>query len=252
MEPFDLRKWAKFQEASPDAGVNPVLIDQIVIDSRRISSKNALFIALSGSNFDGHIFLKEAYRRGARFAIVNKDVEIAAPPLGMKLFKVPDPLRALQEIAAQYRKEMPAKVIAVTGSYGKTMLKDLIQHLISQDELLQKLEIFTSPESFNSQLGVALSLLKIRNFHQIAIIEAGISKPNEMQYHLEMINPDHVIVTNIGTAHIGSLGQKRLSPKKKRRFFPRYQKKIGALSRQSSRTFVLTTIGTKIAQSFPS
>src|SRR5437773_823413 len=108
MEPFDLKKWTKFHEAGLDIGTDPLplLIDQIAIDSRRVSSKNALFIALSGSNFDGHIFLKEAYRRGARFAIVNKNAEIIAPPFGMKLFKVSDPLRALQEIASAYRNEM--------------------------------------------------------------------------------------------------------------------------------------------------
>jgi len=129
MEAFDLRKWTMYQEASGKAS-EPFLVDQVVVDSRRISSKHALFVALSGANFDGHAFLKHAFKAGARVAIIKKDFQGDAPS-GMQLLRVDEPLRALQQIAAAYRMQMGAKVIAITGSYGKTMLKDLLHHLIS-------------------------------------------------------------------------------------------------------------------------
>ena len=214
MEPFDLRKWPHFQEALQGSSFGiesvPVIIDQVAIDSRRISSRNALFVALTGAHFDGHAFIKEAYKKGARYAVVKKEIAPELIPNGLKVFKVEDPLRALQQIAASYRQEMQAKIIAITGSFGKTMLKDLLHHLVETSY-----ETYSSPESFNSQLGVALSLLKIKRSCQVAIIEAGISKPNEMSHHLEMIKPDHVIITNIGSAHIGTLLTKEAIAKEK-------------------------------------
>ncbi len=211
MEPFDLRAWPEFSEAELSCSITgPVIIDQVAIDSRRISSRNALFVALSGAHFDGHAFIKEAYKNGARSAIVKKGVACEQIPCSMKLFKVDDPLKALQQIAASYRLQMQAKIVAITGSFGKTMLKDLLHHLVEPG-----FETFSSPESFNSQLGVALSLLKIRSSCQVAIIEAGISKANEMKNHLEMIKPDNVIITNIGSAHIGTMLTKEAIAKEK-------------------------------------
>jgi alanine racemase/UDP-N-acetylmuramoyl-tripeptide--D-alanyl-D-alanine ligase len=202
MEPFDLRKWDEFRDCAPRATA-PIIIDQVVIDSRRISSKHALFVALSGNNFDGHDFLKNAYKAGARHAIVRADLPLTDLPPGLKLYRVADPLRALQQIAKAYRNERRAKIIAITGSLGKTMLKDLLATLTQS-----QYAIFASPESFNSQLGVALSLLKIQENHEIAFIEVGISKPGEMRNHLEMVRPDHVIITHISSAHIASMGTK--------------------------------------------
>lgn len=209
MESFDLRAWPQLKSLCQDSDI-PFIIDDIVIDSRRIASKKTLFVAMTGENFDGHDFLKHAQEMGACAAIVRKDVALEKIPPSLTLFKVEDPLRALQQIAACYRRQMKAKVIAITGSFGKTMLKDLLQELVSS-----QFSTFASPESFNSQLGVALSLFKIRKQHEVALIEAGISKPNEMKHHLEMIQPDHVIITNIGTAHIASMGSKEAIWKEK-------------------------------------
>src|SRR5581483_9468581 len=101
MEPFDLRKWTMFQEASGKAS-EPFFVDQVVVDSRRISSKQALFVALSGANYDGHAFLKHAFRAGAKAAIIKKDFQ-GDVPSGMLLLRVDEPLRALQQIAGAYR-----------------------------------------------------------------------------------------------------------------------------------------------------
>ncbi len=213
MEPFDLRTCYPLREAMSSFS-DPCIIDQIAIDSRRISSRNALFIALTGSHFDGHVFVKQAYRAGARTCIIKQGSKIDDLPPQLRCIQVPDPLKALQQIAACYRQSMRAKVIAITGSYGKTMLKDLMEHLLSASY-----NIYVSPESFNSQLGVALSLLKIRKEHDFAIIEAGISRPDEMAAHVEIIKPDHVIITNIGMAHIASLGSKEKIASEKMKLF---------------------------------
>lgn len=183
MEPFDLSAWTKV----------PCTIDQVTIDSRRIHSQNALFVALSGAHFDGHDFVRAAFRQGARCCIVKQDFCFEALPADKFLIRVEDPLRALQQIAAEYRRQMPAQVIAITGSFGKTMLKDLLFSLLEQE-----FPTFASPESFNSQIGVALSLLKIKKSHRFAIIEAGISQAGEMAHLAKMIQPNYAILTNLG------------------------------------------------------
>lgn len=182
MEPFDLSKWAKA----------PCIIDQVTIDSRRIYSKNSLFIALTGAYFDGHDFVRAAYRQGAKACVVKNDFIFDDVPEDKLLIRVEDPLRTLQQIAGAYRLQMPAQVIAITGSYGKTMLKDLLQTLLSE-----YYSTFASPESFNSQIGVALSLLKITPSHRFAIIEAGISQVGEMDHLAQMIQPNYSILTTL-------------------------------------------------------
>jgi len=182
MEPFDLSAWTKA----------PCIIDQVTIDSRRIHSKNSLFIALTGAHYDGHDFVRAAFRQGANCCIVRHDFFLESVPQDKFLIRVDDPLRALQQIAAEYRRQMPAQVIAITGSFGKTMLKDLLFTLLESE-----FNTFASPESFNSQIGVALSLLKIKRTHRIAIIEAGISQAGEMAHLAKMIQPDFAILTNL-------------------------------------------------------
>ena len=204
MEPFDLRAWPGITDSIKNSNLSqdtPIIIDQVAIDSRRISSKNALFIALSGSNFDGHSFLRQAYKSGARWAIVKKDWKEDPQTHKMTLIHVDDPLRALQQIAKCYRSLMKAKVVAITGSYGKTMLKDLLWHLMSGGR-----KVYASPESFNSQIGVALSLLKIKSSDEIALIETGISEIGEMQHLQDMVTPEHVIVTNLAKTRVGNIG----------------------------------------------
>lgn len=182
MQMLDISQWAKC----------PLSVDQITIDSRRIHSKNSLFVALSGSNYDGHAFVRAAFRQGARACVVREDYQGHDIAPDKVLIRTSDPLRTLQEMAAAYRRKMSATVVAVTGSFGKTMLKDLLQKLCEEE-----CATFSSPESFNSQIGVALSLLKIQPHHKIAIIEAGISEEGEMERLCKMIQPDHAILTNL-------------------------------------------------------
>lgn len=200
MDPFDLRTWPGFADAGGDLS-NPAIIDQVAIDSRRIDSRHSLFVALQGEHLDGHQFISAAANAGARFVLARKDWVALDIPNSVAILRVPDPLHAFQAIAQTYRQQLSAHVVAITGSYGKTMVKDLLQAMLST-----KARVGASPESFNSQIGAALSLFTIKKEHEIALIEAGISKKYEMDRLTHMIAPDSAIVTHIGKKHMATLG----------------------------------------------
>lgn len=200
MDAFDLRLWKGFVEAGGHTS-SPAMIDQIAIDSRRIDSTRALFVALPGKVHDGHLFIGQAAHAGARFALVkNSWLQTQLIP-NIQLLRVADPLRAFQEIAKCYREHLNCRLLSITGSYGKTMVKDLLQMMLET-----RLRVVASPESFNSQIGVPLSLLTIRKEHEIALIEAAISEKHEMENLSQMIAPDCGILTHVGKKHIATLG----------------------------------------------
>lgn len=168
----------------------------IAFDSRKIADgTNAVFFALSGEFQDGHDFISDAYRKGVRTFIVSQSVE-AHNFQDAQFFQVDDVLNALQDLAAAHRKKFNYPVIAITGTAGKTTVKEWLYHLLSP-----ALKVIRSPKSYNSQLGVALSLLEMNDTHELAIIEAGISKPGEMIRLWNMIQPTHGIFTTLGTSH---------------------------------------------------
>ncbi|MBA3816776.1 MAG: bifunctional UDP-N-acetylmuramoyl-tripeptide:D-alanyl-D-alanine ligase/alanine racemase [Parachlamydiaceae bacterium] len=199
MDPFDLRKWSGYVAANGSTTL-PAIIDQITIDSRRIDSKHTLFIALEGKSSNGHHFIAQAAKSGAKYAIVKKGWKPLENLESLILLYVDDPLKALQQIASTYRKQQKCMVVGIAGSYGKTMVKDLLYSMLATT-----LSVVASPESFNSQIGVPLSLLTINKSHEIALIEAGISKNGEMDNLSEMIGADYGIVTHIGKKHIATL-----------------------------------------------
>lgn len=200
MDPFDLRRWPLFVSAGGSTA-EPAIIDQVVIDSRRIASPSALFVALPGDRQDGHHYLPHAVAAGARYAIVNKAWIPPTDLSGVTLLRVDNTLTALQQIAAAYRSGCSAQRIAITGSRGKTMLKDLLATLVASCR-----RTYASPESFNSQIGVALSLLGMSQQDSVAIIEAGVSYPDEMASLEAMIAPQHVIITTIEAQHLATMG----------------------------------------------
>ena len=194
MEPFDLRLWSGFSQTGLDSTI-PHIIDQAVIDSRRVYSENALFVALPGTQSDGHHYIPQSK---AKYALVKKHWQ--GECAGTQLLRVDNPLTAFQEIAKAYRMQMNCKVITIAGSYGKTMVKDLLQTLLETTH-----PVVASPESFNSQIGVPLSLLTIRKEHTLAIIEAGISEFGEMSTLANIIQPDFAILTHVGKKHLSTL-----------------------------------------------
>ncbi len=198
MDPFDLRKWQGFTKAGGPSST-PAIVDQITIDSRRIDSKNSLFVALPGEIHDGHQFITQAAQAGASYALVSSNWVVPSNLQGITLLRTENPLKAFQEIARTYRLELPTKIIGISGSFGKTMVKDLLLQLLSTQKLAT-----ASPESFNSQIGVALSLLTLRKEHEIAIIEAAISQKNEMDILADLIRPDYTILTPVGNKHLAT------------------------------------------------
>lgn len=200
MELFDLRNWHGFEKAIGGDAKAPTLIDQISIDSRRISSNKSLFVALKGDRLDGHDFIVKAALAGTKYALVAKEWQVPANLPPITLLRVDNPLTAFQEIAKCYRMQLPAKVIGIIGSFGKTMVKDLLTNLLNT-----QFKTASSPESFNSQIGVPLSLLTLQKSDQIAVIEAAISKKDEIECLADLIAPDYTLLTPMGKKHLATL-----------------------------------------------
>jgi alanine racemase len=177
-------------------GKHDLPIVHISIDSRTLNpSLDILFVALSGEQHDGHDYLNELYRRGIRSFLVSRLPELGDfPEAGFCLVK--DTLEALQQIAAAKRRQFRGELLAITGSNGKTIVKEWIFQCLGDS-----MRIHRSPKSYNSQVGVPLSVWGIEPGHQLAIIEAGISHPGEMEMLHRVIQPDTGIFTHFGTAH---------------------------------------------------
>lgn len=177
-------------------GEGQIRIRDLVIDSRKVTpSADTMFVALEGEHHDGHLFIRELYQQGTRAFLVSRLPELSLfPDAGFCL--VNNTLRGLQELAAVRRKRFPGPVAAITGSNGKTIVKEWIYQLMSDS-----FSIHRSPKSFNSQVGVPLSVWMIREHHDLALIEAGISLPGEMERLERIIAPDFGIFTNLGPAH---------------------------------------------------
>ena len=171
-------------------------VEHLLIDSRKlVFPSTSLFFALKGGNRDGHAFLPELYAGGVRAFVVSDLPDVAAFPEAVFL-RVSDTLVALQELAAAHRAEFAYPVVAITGSNGKTMVKEWLFQLLEGDH-----SIIRSPRSYNSQIGVPLSVWMMEKDHDLAIIEAGISRMGEMVNLERIIRPDVGIFTNIGDAH---------------------------------------------------
>ena len=175
-----------------DAGAD---IDRVIIDSRHAdTSPGALFIALRGPRNDGHDHIAELRNKGLRDFIVQQDRRSTVE--GVNAILVEDTLAALQRFAAWHRSHFNIPVIGITGSNGKTIVKEWLWQMLHQEE-----NIVRSPGSWNSQVGVPLSVLRMGAEHTLGIFEAGISKPGEMEKLEPIIRPTIGVFTNIGSAH---------------------------------------------------
>lgn len=171
-------------------------VHSVIFDSRSTNQTNApLFVAIRGANHDGHDHIGELYARGVRSFLIQEELPYERYPLA-GFVHARNAVQALQALAADYRNRFTGTVVAVTGSNGKTVVKEWIAQLAPKG-----VRIFRSPKSYNSQIGVPLSLLMMEGNEQIAIIEAGISRPREMEPLAEIIRPDIGIFTTVGDAH---------------------------------------------------
>lgn len=170
----------------------------LLLDSRRVGlTEGAVFFALRGPRHDGHQHLAALYAKGVRLFVVSYPPASLAPFEGAGFVQVRDPLAALQALAAQHRAAFAGPVWAVTGSNGKTIVKEWLAQLLAPDEAVCR-----SPKSYNSQVGVPLSVWELAPArHTLGVFEAGISERGEMARLASIIRPTHGIFTTLGTAH---------------------------------------------------
>jgi alanine racemase len=172
-----------------------IMVNEVATDSRSVaSSEEVVFAAIDGKNHDGHNYIARMLARGVKAYIVEREVEL--PEKGCGMVVVESTIEALQRLAAYHREQFKGRIIAITGSNGKTIVKEWAARSIPDT-----VRSFASPKSYNSQLGVALSLLMLNHEEQIAFIEAGISEAGEMERLERMIKPEIVVFTSIGDAH---------------------------------------------------
>lgn len=171
-------------------------VDFLIIDSRQVfSPARSVFFALKGAVRDGHQFIPEVYHKGIRAFVVSEDFDTTKYP-DADFVVVPDTQIALQQLAAAHRAKFHIPVIGITGSNGKTIVKEWLSHILSREY-----EVVKSPKSYNSQVGVPISLWQMEAKHQIGIFEAGISRMGEMNLLSDMIHCNIGILTKMGSAH---------------------------------------------------
>lgn len=171
-------------------------IEHLLLDSRRlIFPSTSLFFALKGPRRDGVVFIDDLYQKGVRNFVISTAIDVTRYPEA-NFILVDDTVNALQQLAALHRQSIDIPVIGITGSNGKTIVKEWLNQLL-QD----RYKIVRSPKSYNSQIGVPLSIWQMNSRHELAIFEAGISRPGEMQKLQAIIQPTIGIFTNIGEAH---------------------------------------------------
>ena len=187
---------AKIINGTLHSGI-PVEITEYSIDSRSVvTPEHTLFFALTGNNHNGHDYIRTLYTDGVRAFVISEFREEFNQLTGANFIVVENVLTALQQLAAHHRQHTQAEVIGITGSNGKTVVKEWLYQLLANDHV-----VYRSPRSYNSQVGVPLSLLGIDPKTEIAIIEAGISQKGEMQHLQQMIQPTIGIFTHLGDAH---------------------------------------------------
>lgn len=191
-----------------------VSIKHLLLDSRQISfPPQSLFFAIKGQRHDGHQFIEEVYQKGGRNFILSSPVAPNDFP-GANIILVKNTLRALQALVQHHRKQFSIPVIGITGSNGKTIVKEWLFQLLRADY-----HIVRSPRSYNSQVGVPLSVWQINEKHELGIFEAGISKMAEMQHLAPILQCDIGVFTNIGDAHNEGFSSQERKIKEKIKLF---------------------------------
>ncbi len=192
-----------------------LVISEASIDSRQVTP-DSLFVALPGEHVDGHDYVGEAFSRGACLALVKKDLSAAFPQLDLTsgnrqpahplpqapfCIRVEDPLTALQKIAAFWRAQLSLRVIGITGSVGKSTTKELVADVLSE-----RFQTLRNPGNLNNEIGLPLTLLRLTQEHQRAVLEMGFYVPGEINLLCQIARPQIGVVTNIGTVHAERAG----------------------------------------------
>ena len=177
-------------------GSSEVSVPGLTTDSRAVLP-GELFVALKGDRFDGHHYVEQCTLLGAGGAIVEKSWHAPTLPAEFALIEVDDVLQAYQKIAAGYRRSLPVKVVAITGSNGKTSTKDLVAAVLSR-----RFRVIKTQGNLNNHIGVPKTLLDVKRSDEVLVLEMGMNHPGEIAPLAQMAKPDVAVITNIGTAHI--------------------------------------------------
>lgn len=169
---------------------------RVSTDSRTVKD-GELFFALQGENFDGNAYAAQALSKGAAWAVVNMD----CPGESKRFIRVDDPFRFLQELAAFHRETLGIPVIGLTGTNGKTTTKELISAVLKT-----RFDVCATEGNLNNDIGVPLSLLKMKPWTQMAVIEMGASHPGDIASLVKVCRPNYGLITNVGKAHLQGFG----------------------------------------------
>src|SRR5881275_1252314 len=195
MNPLRLSQVAQFAGASLESGDGTVVINKISTDSRTIKP-GELFVALHGENFDAHDFLEHVAKADAAGAIVSQNPPPDLPE-NFAILRAADTLVAYQNLAANYRKTLPSKVLGITGSNGKTSTKDFAASILGRAFRVTKTE-----GNFNNHVGLPRTMLEANRDDEFAVWELGMNHPGEISALARIASADAAIITNIGIAHI--------------------------------------------------
>lgn len=199
MQPRSLQYIAQACQGRLRCGDSATLASRICTDSRKIQPGD-LFLALVGDAFDGHNFLAEVVQKGA-LALVVESGKCASDTLGVAVIEVDETRRALGRLAAAYRRDFDAAMIAVGGSNGKTTTKELVASV-----LRETMPVLWSEASFNNDIGVPLTLMNLDTTHRAAVLEVGTNHPGELTPLLRMIQPRYGVLTSVGREHLEFFG----------------------------------------------
>lgn len=186
-----------------------VLCSSIGSDSRNIV-KNQLFVAIKGERFDGNAFAEEAIKQGAAAVLISDQHANVCPAV-----KVTDTRLALGNLAKYWRQQFDIPLIAVTGSNGKTTVKEMIAAIL----IVARGSVLATKGNLNNDIGMPLTLLKIRQEHTVAVIEMGMNHEGEIRYLTQIAQPNIALINNAGTAHIGELGSREAIARAKGEIF---------------------------------
>ncbi|RNB78477.1 UDP-N-acetylmuramoyl-tripeptide--D-alanyl-D-alanine ligase [Brevibacillus nitrificans] len=203
MKPIALEHAAIKAEGMVRAGDPGLLLQAVHFDTRQLID-GSLFVALTGGARDGHDFLLQAAQQGAVAAVISDESKVPQGlPQGFGLILVNDTLRAFQKLAAAYRKELTIPHIAVTGSIGKTTVKDIIAHVLGSHY-----SVYKTYKNLNNHLGVPYSLLQIEASHQAAVLELGMNHAGEIDLIASLTKPEISVITYIGDSHMEFFGSR--------------------------------------------
>ncbi|MEZ4721359.1 MAG: bifunctional UDP-N-acetylmuramoyl-tripeptide:D-alanyl-D-alanine ligase/alanine racemase [Flavobacteriales bacterium] len=193
---YTIETIADFCGGERSIAIPGTMVRGIMIDSREPVRLGGLFVAIKGAKVDAHDFIPGLIEKGVRNFLVSDDQWNEQYKDTANFILVKDVISALQSIAIEHRDNFRTRVVGITGSNGKTIVKEWLNILLEG-----KHQVCRSPKSFNSQIGVALSVCKLELKHTLAVFEAGISQPNEMRALEQMVKPDIGVFTNLGDAH---------------------------------------------------